>query len=106
MQVTISDMVRQRRGNQNVRAAAAEIGISHQTLRALEAGRLPARASTMRKVADWLGQETTALLGLLVHDPKLDFSQPRPAELGWADILRLSRRWSESGIQSVVHGGA
>jgi transcriptional regulator with XRE-family HTH domain len=57
--------VHQKRGDQGVRAAAKEIGISHATLSRIERGHLP-DLENYRKICLWLGEnpEVSAVQGV------------------------------------------
>ena len=56
-------LVLKQRGNQGVRAAAAEIGISPTTLTRIEKGGLPDNA-VLQKVCAWLGEEPARFNGI------------------------------------------
>ncbi|WP_413989805.1 helix-turn-helix domain-containing protein [Labrys okinawensis] len=55
--------VREKRGEQGIRAAAAEIGISHATLSRVERGFMPDLAN-YRRICRWLGIEVEAVTGV------------------------------------------
>ena len=58
----LSLKVRAKRGSNGIRAAAAEIGISHMTLARIESGKLP-DLKTFQLVCRWLGVDPNSILG-------------------------------------------
>lgn len=68
--------VLERRGDQGVRAAAKEIGISHATLSRVERGFHPDLA-TLQKIATWLGDEIPAAPSTEVSLPQVHFRRHR-----------------------------
>ncbi len=58
----LSVKVRAKRGATGIRAAAAEIGISHMTLSRIESGKLP-DLRTFQLVCRWLGLDPNSILG-------------------------------------------
>lgn len=56
-------LVSRHRGNQGIRAAAAEIGISPTTLSRIENGHVP-DVGTLNKVCSWLGEEPSKFTGI------------------------------------------
>lgn len=68
--------VLERRGDQGVRAAAKEIGISHATLSRIERGFHP-DLTTLQKVAAWLGEEMPAAPSIQVSMPQVHFRRHR-----------------------------
>lgn len=59
----LAPLVSIKRGQQGVRAAAAEIGISPTTLIRIEKGHVP-DVGTLRKICDWLGEESARFTGV------------------------------------------
>lgn len=58
----LSLRVRAKRGSKGIRAAAAEIGISHMTLARIESGKLP-DLTTFQLVCRWLEIDPNSILG-------------------------------------------
>lgn len=58
----LSVKVRAKRGSKGIRAAAAEIGISHMTLARIESGKLP-DLKTFNLVCRWLDIDPNTILG-------------------------------------------
>jgi len=60
--------VREKRGEQGIRAAAAEIGISHATLSRVERGFMPDLAN-YRRICRWLGINVEDVTGVSAATP-------------------------------------
>lgn len=65
----LSSLVREKRGNMGVRAAAAEVGISSATFSRIENGQIPDLA-TFAKICRWLGTDPKQFLGLPEQKPE------------------------------------
>ena len=65
----LSLMVRQKRGDQGLRTAAADIGITHTTLSRVESGKVP-DLKTFNLLCKWLGVEPNQILGFTSATPK------------------------------------
>ena len=72
----LGTIVRRKRGNQGLRAAAAEIGTSAPTLSRIESGKMP-DLQTFGKICRWLEIDPGTLLGMGVRP--LEESQPGTA---------------------------
>ncbi|MGD9786060.1 MAG: helix-turn-helix domain-containing protein [Hyphomicrobiaceae bacterium] len=59
---SLGRLIAKKRGNQGLRSAAAEIGISSATLSRVEHGHLP-DLENFKKICDWLGIEVSAVAG-------------------------------------------
>lgn len=59
---SLGRMIAKKRGNQGLRAAAAEIGISSATLSRVENGHLP-DLENFKKICNWLGVEVSSVAG-------------------------------------------
>ncbi len=60
---SLGRLIAKKRGNQGLRAAAAEIGISSATLSRVEHGHLP-DLENFRKICDWLEIEVSSVSGV------------------------------------------
>ena len=69
---SLGQMLRDKRGNQNLRDAANEIGIGHTTLARLEKGFQP-DITTFNKICKWLGKNPNEILGY--DNPQTEKSQ-------------------------------
>jgi DNA-binding Xre family transcriptional regulator len=58
----LSLMVKKKRGDLGLRAAADQIGITHTTLSRVESGKLP-DLNTFTKICNWLGVQPNEILG-------------------------------------------
>lgn len=59
---TLGSTVRDTRGANGIRTAAAEIGVSTATLSRIENGHMP-DLETFRRVCEWLGADPSSVLG-------------------------------------------
>lgn len=59
----LAQLVKKRRGDQGVRAAAAKIGVSAATLSRVERGHVP-DIGTFRKICEWLQVDPNEFLGV------------------------------------------
>lgn len=59
----VAELVRERRGALGVRAAAAEVGISHATFSRIENGHMP-DLETFAKLCEWLEIDPAQYLGI------------------------------------------
>jgi DNA-binding Xre family transcriptional regulator len=64
----LSLMVKQKRGGDGLRKAAAEIGITHTTLSRVESGKVP-DLKTFGLICKWLGVEPNQILGFTQSSP-------------------------------------
>ena len=74
----LSLMVRQKRGDQGLRTAADEIGITHTTLSRVESGKVP-DLKTFNLLCKWLGVEPNQILGFVTSAPQtheIKYQQP------------------------------
>ena len=100
----LADMIRQKKGQMGVRAAAAEIGISPTTLSRIERGHVP-DVATLNKVCAWLEEEPEQFTG--VGDLQIAFKNNRttPPEVAksLANLIeKASLQFAES-IQAEGH---
>ena len=89
--------VLERRGEQGVRAAAKEIGISHATLSRVERGFHPDLA-TLQKIAAWIGEEMPAAPSIELTLPQVHFRRHREISPNAAKslaemILHADKAW-------------
>jgi DNA-binding Xre family transcriptional regulator len=64
----LSLMVKKKRGDDGLRKAAAEIGITHTTLSRVESGKVP-DLKTFGRICKWLGVEPNQILGFTQTSP-------------------------------------
>lgn len=65
----LGTLVREKRGNMGIRAAAAEADISSATFSRIENGQIPDLA-TFAKICRWLGKDPKQFLGLPEEQPE------------------------------------
>ena len=99
----LGNLVLKRRGNQGVRAAAKEIGISPTTLTRIEKGGIP-DVRTLNKVTSWLGQNPAQFTG--VADLQIAFKSkgvvPQVTCQALAELIEAASQ-QFSGTDSVSH---
>ena len=85
--------VREKRGQQSIRAAAKEIGISHATLSRVERGYLP-DLERYEKICKWLG------VGVETGKPRQDAAPWQPIETAPKDGTHVLLYWPTMSISS------
>lgn len=100
----LGGLVKQKKGNMGVRAAAAEIGISPTTLSRIENGHIP-DVQTLQKICDWIGEDPsqfTGIGGLQIAFKKKGTMKPATA-ISLANLIeRASRKFAQE-IETVGH---
>jgi transcriptional regulator with XRE-family HTH domain len=92
-------LVARHRGNQGIRAAAAEIGISPTTLSRIENGHVP-DVGTLNKVCSWLGEEPSKFTG--IGNLQIAFKNKKAVPVATAQSLaRLIERASKQFAAEV-----
>ncbi len=100
----LADLVSRKRGQQGVRAAAREIGISPTTFIRIEKGHVP-DVGTLRKVCEWLGEEPARFTGVgaLQIAFKNKTAVPSATAKSLATLIEKASTQFAKHIESVGH---
>jgi transcriptional regulator with XRE-family HTH domain len=98
--------VKEKRGEQGIRAAAKEIGISHATLSRVERGFMPDLAN-YRRICRWLGinvEEVTGVVGVPTSTARVHFRKKPTVSAKTAQNLAQMILTAQAAMASMRPG--
>jgi transcriptional regulator with XRE-family HTH domain len=93
----LGTLVREKRGNMGVRAAAAEADVSSATFSRVENGQIPDLA-TFAKICRWLGSDPKQFLGL----PEQNAEKPPTAFVHFKKDIAINQKTATSLAQLIL----